>query len=152
MLRSRPRARRHADLEPEWQIHSALGPAEGPLLPVRLPQGIDTLEAPIAHAEGRIAVRDPGILNSWRARGQIAVTYCGADDSASDELLEYPVNPNGSLANIAGLCDSSGRVFGLMPHPERFLWAQQHPTWTRERREGYGDGRQIFQNAVDYFL
>jgi phosphoribosylformylglycinamidine synthase subunit PurQ / glutaminase len=114
-------------------------------------KGIDTIDVPIAHAEGRIAVRDASILETWRERGQIAATYYGSETENYDELLVYPVNPNGSLANIAGLCDSTGRVFGMMPHPERFLWAQQHPTWTRDGREGYGDGMKIFQNAVAYF-
>jgi len=114
-------------------------------------KGIDTIDVPVAHAEGRIAVRDRSILNRWRERGQIAVCYTDGASAASDSPLPYPVNPNGSLANIAGLCDATGRVFGLMPHPERFLFATQHPTWTRNGRTGEGDGLKVFRNAVGYF-
>ncbi len=115
-------------------------------------KGIDEIEMPIAHAEGRIAVEDKATLDRWRERGQIALTYTGNGSSgASDELLDYPVNPNGSFANIAGLSDPSGRVLGLMPHPERFLFATQHPNWTRLGLRGDGDGLKLFRNAVEYF-
>jgi phosphoribosylformylglycinamidine synthase len=125
-------------------------------LKVQAPQcvflkGIDTLDAPIAHAEGRIVVSDPAVLARWRQRNQVAVTYSGTEATVGDEVLHYPINPNGSLANIAGLCDPTGRVFGMMPHPERFLFAHQHPTWTRDNRQGEGDGIKIFRNAVGYF-
>ncbi|MEX1095702.1 MAG: phosphoribosylformylglycinamidine synthase subunit PurQ [Planctomycetales bacterium] len=75
----------------------------------------------------------------------------GADRHPPDELLPFPENPNGSIANVAGLCDPSGRVLGLMPHPERFLHATQHPQWTRKRLAGEGTGMRIFRNAVEYF-
>lgn len=116
-------------------------------------RGITSLEVPIAHAEGRIAVRNPEVLANWAANGQIALQY--SDESgatpAGDELLPYPLNPNGSVANIAGLGDPSGRVLGLMPHPERFLHATQHPQWTRRELRGEGAGMQLFRNAVEYF-
>jgi phosphoribosylformylglycinamidine synthase len=66
-------------------------------------------------------------------------------------LLDFPENPNGSAANIAGLGDPTGRVLGLMPHPERFLHATQHPQWTRRGLKGDGAGMQLFRNAVEYF-
>lgn len=106
-------------------------------------RGIEELELPMAHAEGRIAVDSPAILDRWRAGGQIALTYDPGD------------NPNGSTAGIAGLCDPTGRVLGLMPHPERFIHATQHPRWTRERPGATavceGDGVRIFRNAIEYF-
>lgn len=71
--------------------------------------------------------------------------------SVETELLPFPINPNGSMANIAGLSDPSGRVLGLMPHPERFLFATQHPHWTRLGLRGEGAGMRIFRNAVEYF-
>jgi len=121
-------------------------------------KGIDEIELPVAHAEGRIVVREPSIVESWQAAGQIAACYRaqnGTDvQTPSDWLaqkLDYPDNPNGSVANIAGLSDESGRVLGLMPHPERFIHATQHPTWTRQKLRGEGDGLKLFRNAVDYF-
>lgn len=115
-------------------------------------KGIDEIEVPIAHAEGRIAVRDEKILEVWQQREQVALTYhsCNGTDPGY-QLLPYPANPNGSFANIAGLGDPTGRVLGLMPHPERFLFATQHPQWTRKNLRGDGDGLKVFRNAVDYF-
>jgi len=126
-------------------------------------RGIGQIEMPLAHAEGRLVVRDPAILDSWSQNGQAALCYCSphadsnGEDSRGDasrwltEELEYPVNPNGSFANIAGLGDATGRVLGLMPHPERFIHATQHPEWTRRKLRGEGDGLKLFRNAVEYF-
>lgn len=103
-------------------------------------KGIDVIELPVAHAEGKIVVRNDQVLLLWRERRQIALCYDPQD------------NPNGSTADIAGLCDPTGRVFGLMPHPERHLHATQHPQWTRRRLDSEeGAGMQIFRNAVEYF-
>lgn len=123
-------------------------------------RGMDEFESPIAHAEGRLAVRDASVLDRLRAEDSVAVCYWsdaaaaqvseGGDVTRLD-LLPEPQNPNGSIANIAGLSDSTGRVLGLMPHPERYLFATQHPQWTRNGRRGDGDGMQLFRNAVSYF-
>jgi phosphoribosylformylglycinamidine synthase len=101
-------------------------------------RGMQALDLPIAHAEGKVVVREGATIDAWRQRGQIALEY-------------DPHSPNGSVANIAGLGDASGRLLGLMPHPERFLFATQHPQWTRLRLEGEGAGMRIFRNAVEYF-
>ena len=122
-------------------------------------RGIDSLELPVAHAEGRIVVRNPEVLQTWREQRQIALSYrpnAGEAESVSgsdgDAVLPFPVNPNGSTANIAALGDPTGRILGLMPHPERFLHATQHPQWTRGlTRRGPGRGLRLFQNAVEYF-
>lgn len=114
-------------------------------------KGIDTIEMPIAHAEGKICVSDSSLPDQWAASGQLALRYCDEQGQAKDEIYPEPVNPNGSIANIAGLGDPSGRVLGLMPHPERFLKATQHPQWTRNGLTGNGDGLKIFENAVNYF-
>ena len=65
-------------------------------------------------------------------------------------LVPYPACPNGAQLAVAGICDETGRVFGLMPHPERHIDPTQHPRWTRERRER-GDGLAVFENAVRFF-
>jgi phosphoribosylformylglycinamidine synthase len=121
-------------------------------------RGITEIELPVAHGEGRIAVREPAVIDSWRKKSQIALCYRPREagtpsEAAADNgtVLPFPDNPNGSLANIAGLGDASGRVLGLMPHPERFLHSTQHPQWTRRQLTGSGDGLKIFRNAVDYF-
>ena len=78
---------------------------------------------------------------------KVVVRY--ADDKGNTKA-GYPGNPNGSMANIAGICDASGRIFGLMPHPERFIRWSQHPRWTREPPRERGDGFGIFLNAVQW--
>lgn len=122
--------------------------------------GLDEFDAPVAHAEGRIALRRPDLADELRAQAAIALCYwspraaelaAAAGDPTRIDLLPEPENPNGSAANIAGLSDSTGRVLGLMPHPERFLFATQHPHWTRSRMSGDGDGLRVFQNGVRYF-
>ncbi len=122
--------------------------------------GLDRLYLPIAHAEGRIVARDPAYLKMLAAGGQIAARYAapeapgGDDQGASEESgkLPFPINPNGAADNIAGLCDATGRVCGLMPHPERHIEATQHPRWTRRRMQPpAGEGLAVFENAVRYF-
>ena len=122
--------------------------------------GLDEFDVSMAHAEGRIALKTPELLDALRDDSQIALCYWSpraaelvttAGDPTRIGLLPEPENPNGSIANIAGLCDSTGRVLGLMPHPERFLFATQHPQWTRRGLRGEGDGIKVFRNAVAYF-
>jgi phosphoribosylformylglycinamidine synthase len=78
--------------------------------------------------------------------------YTDESGRLDDNLLPFPANPNGAQRNVAGICDESGRIFGLMPHPERHLFATHHPYWTRrEVQPEHGDGFKCFQNAVSYF-
>lgn len=121
-------------------------------------RGVESMELPIAHAEGKIAARDDAALRTLVDGGRVVLRYAASGaDGPTDEPLPFPANPNGSTANAAGLTDSTGRVLGLMPHPERFLYATQHPQWTRRAAgEGLdprsaGDGLRLFKNAVDYF-
>jgi len=104
-------------------------------------QGIDSLYLPVAHGEGKF-VADPKVLPELN----IALYY--TDESGNK--AGYPHNPNGSVENIAGICDRSGRIFALMPHPERHIRGTQHPQWTRYGAKKYGDGFQIFLNAVKW--
>lgn len=121
---------------------------------------MDEFEVPIAHAEGRIAVSEDSVLQQLRTNQQIGLCYWNDDasqmaaktgDPTTIDILPEPCNPNGSIANIAGLSDETGRVLGLMPHPERYLFATQHPQWTRRELRGDGEGLQLFKNAVSYF-
>lgn len=118
-------------------------------------RGIDELDLPIAHAEGRIVARDKKVVETWRSQKQIAMRYApwaAGSDGASQPLNDrWEPNPNGAVDDIAGLSDPSGRVLGLMPHPERFLFATQHPHWTRLNLKGEGAGLKLFQNGIDYF-
>ncbi len=101
---------------------------------------------PIAHGEGKVVAKDEATLDELRCDGRIAFKYVDKDGQEG----EYPVNPNGSVESIAGLTDATGRVLGLMPHPERFVRATQHPRWTRRERDADPDGMTIFNNAVKY--
>jgi len=105
-------------------------------------RGISTMYLPVAHGEGKV-VAERAALNKLN----IVMHYA---DEAGNIEAGYPHNPNGSVRNIAGICDASGRIFALMPHPERFIRWTQHPRWTREIPRNYGDGLQIFLNAVTW--
>jgi phosphoribosylformylglycinamidine synthase len=91
---------------------------------------------PIAHGEGKFIPRDKEVLAQLRKSRQI--------------VFRYVKNPNGSIDDIAGICDPSGRVLGMMPHPERHVLGTQHPQWTRLGLKRFGDGLAIFKNGVDY--
>jgi phosphoribosylformylglycinamidine synthase subunit PurQ / glutaminase len=101
---------------------------------------------PIAHGEGKFVVRDETVLKRLRQNNQIVFRYC----SGRGELEGH--NPNGSVDNIAGICDVTGRILGLMPHPERHIEQSQHPRWGEgtRTREKSGDGLLIFRNGVEY--
>jgi len=100
---------------------------------------------PVAHGEGKVVTRDEATLQRLRDEGHVALRYVDAEGRTGG----FPVNPNGSVDSIAGLTDSTGRVLGLMPHPERFIYPTHHPHWTRlDRVEP--DGTVFFTRAVDY--
>jgi len=110
--------------------------------------GIERMELPIAHAEGQFVVRDRETLDRLERGGQLVLRYCGA---AGERPAPPGANPNGSQADVAGACDETGRVCGLMPHPERHIDRTHHPRWTRQAHAEAGDGLAVFQNAVRYF-
>ncbi len=118
-------------------------------------RNIDQIYLPVAHAEGKFVARNPAVLDQLRSNGQLALRYQSTDSTNSDpsdsSRIAYPDNPNGSQENVAGLCDTTGRVLGLMPHPERFIDRVQHPRWTREVIPNDATGLRLFQNAVEYF-
>jgi phosphoribosylformylglycinamidine synthase len=110
--------------------------------------GIDRLHVPVAHGEGRFVCRGDWLLRGLGQSGQIVLRY--VDDQGRPG--PYPVNPNGSQGDVAGLCDVSGRVLGLMPHPERHVLPTQHPRWTRLGLAEEGEGLRLFRNAVQFFV
>ncbi len=101
----------------------------------------EPIYCPVAHGEGRVAVRDEATREQLWRDGLVALTYV----DAAGQAIGYPVNPNGSVDNIAGLCNPAGNVFGLMPHPENHLFPWQHP-----RREVAMDGLRLFRNGIKY--
>ena len=109
-------------------------------------EGLDLLEFPIRHGEGKL-IFDEGVLEEIESNHQNVLVYADAEGNPTSE---YPLNPNGSQGNVAGLCDSTGRIFGLMPHPEAFLFRVNHPTWTRQNLPEQGQGVAIFRNAAKY--
>jgi phosphoribosylformylglycinamidine synthase subunit PurQ / glutaminase len=115
--------------------------------------GMAALYLPVAHAEGKFVARDAEVLGQLEARQQLVLRYAALDAGRADGPggVGYPDNPNGSMAGVAGVCDSTGRVLGLMPHPERHIDPTQHPRWTRGEGRQPGDGLQVFVNAVRYF-
>lgn len=105
----------------------------------------DIIYLPIAHGEGKFIPKDKKVLNRLKKEGQIVFRYVNKRGQSD----EYPSNPNGSIDDIAGICDPTGRILGMMPHPERFIERTQHPRWTRESiREG--DGLAIFSSGVEH--
>jgi phosphoribosylformylglycinamidine synthase len=122
-----------------------------------LSSGVQTIELPIRHGEGKFFA-EPSVIEKLNARGQVFLRYAGPDGAMA--CGEFPHNPNGSVEDIAGICDRTGRVAGLMPHPESFNHFTNHPDWTllreKYRRENKpipeeGAGIKLFRNAVRYF-
>jgi phosphoribosylformylglycinamidine synthase len=110
--------------------------------------GYERLHLPVAHGEGNFVCREPWILKGLEQTGQVVLRYADAGGRPGP----YPVNPNGSQGDVAGVCDATGRVLGLMPHPERHVLPTQHPRWTRQGLADEPDGQRLFRNAVQFFL
>ena len=102
------------------------------------------IELPVAHGEGKFLPRSDQVLEALRANRQVVLRYVRPDGGEA----EYPENPNGAVRAVAGICDPSGRVLGLMPHPERYISLRHHPLWTRGKGREPGDGFAFFENAV----
>ena len=119
-------------------------------------KGIKRMRVPVRHGEGKFVTDNRSLMDEWEDKGQIAVRYVDPDSeypSLSRNVLPYPTSPNQSWRNIAGVCDPSGLVFGLMPHPEANHSTWLGATWTREDvNHGEGEGMALFRNAVNYVL
>lgn len=120
-------------------------------------RGIETIDLPIRHAEGKFYA-PAEVIKRLRGSGQVVLRYARPDHTPARQ--GFPYNPNGSLDDIAGICDETGRIFGLMPHPEAFHHLTNHPDWTRtieaKKRQGIlvadweGEGLKILRNAVKF--
>jgi phosphoribosylformylglycinamidine synthase I len=105
------------------------------------------LHLPVAHSEGKFMLRGRSDFERLAGKGQLVFRYC--DERGRPAGGKYPLNPNGSQFDVAGITDPTGTIFGLMPHPERAYWGWQLPEWTRERRE-WGDGKFIFDSLANF--
>ena len=112
-------------------------------------RGLHGIYLPVRHGEGKFVVESDRLLQEMEAKHLVVVKYSDADYKSP--VMDYPLNPNGSIAAIAGVCDESGRLFGLMPHPEAYIHRTHHPRWTREPDlPEDGMGLSIYINAVRY--
>ncbi len=147
----------HGRFEDRW-VHLRVDPT-----PCVFLRGLEQMYLPMAHAQGKFVAASEEVRESLAQAGRFALRYAspvyeptetptGERASGSEAVLPFPWNPNGSEANVAGVCDASGRVLGLMPHPERHIDPTHHPAWTRRREQPeWGDGYAMFRNAVEYF-
>jgi phosphoribosylformylglycinamidine synthase len=108
---------------------------------------LDTVYYPVRHGEGKFVPGSNRILEQIERKSLTVFQYCNDDGNPT---MDYPANPNGSVRAIAGICNETGRLFGLMPHPEAFLHRTNHPRWTREDLPEEGQGLAIFKNAVSF--
>jgi len=129
--------------EDRW-VHLKADPAS----PCIFTRGLQGLYLPVRHGEGKFIAQDEKVLERLRGEHLIAVQYSNGD--CREATQEYPANPNGSADGIAGICSASGRIFGLMPHPEAFLHRTNHPRWTREELPEEGAGLSLFRNAAAF--
>lgn len=111
-------------------------------------RGLDRVSLPVRHGEGRLVLAEPAIGNELRANHLVPLRY--ANPSTGEATEDYPANPNGSWYQAAALCDPSGRIFGLMPHPEAYNSVTNHPQWTRKDISKDDLGLNIFRNAIDH--
>jgi phosphoribosylformylglycinamidine synthase subunit PurQ / glutaminase len=109
-------------------------------------KGLPPIDVPVRHGEGKFIIGSPETQAALLTENLIAARYA----SRSGVAITYPDNPNGSVLDIAGICDRTGRVFGLMPHPEAFLIPQNHPLWTNQPVPEAA-GLELFRNSVRYF-
>ncbi|MFH0926441.1 MAG: phosphoribosylformylglycinamidine synthase subunit PurQ [bacterium] len=124
-----------------------------PESPCIFTRGMNYVYLPVRHGEGKFYSDDNNVIERILGENLIALQYSLPADGYP--TMVYPHNPNGSLESIAGICDPSGRIFGLMPHPEGFLSPYNHPYWTRLKVENClpkeGEGARFFRNAVNFF-
>lgn len=117
---------------------------------------IDQLYLHVRHGEGKVRFADDKLLSKLQEANQVVLSYINPQTLKIAEPSDYPNNPNGSVNGIAGVCDPTGRVFGMMPHWEGFMSPYNHPNWTRLKAEGRlpkeGMGLQVARNGVEYAM
>jgi phosphoribosylformylglycinamidine synthase len=111
-------------------------------------RGVKSLYLPVRHGEGKFIAKDRAALKRIHEDQRVVVQY--SDEHCRTATMDYPYNPNGAVDAIAGICDETGRIFGLMPHPEAYLHYTNHPRWTREKLPEEGMGLALFKNAVKF--
>lgn len=120
-----------------------------PASPSVFTRGIDRgIYLPVRHGEGKFLCDSAATLARIEDDHLAVLRYSDAD--YTEATMEFPANPNGSTAAVAALCDPTGRLMGLMPHPEAFVHYTQHPRWTRENVPEDGDGLILYKNAAEY--
>ncbi len=135
-----------AKFEDRWvYLRSPVASRQSPVRCVWVKNLPEIIYLPVAHGEGKFITKDKTVLNRLKKNNQIVFQYCSASGKAAD----YPQNPNGSIEDIAGICDESGRILGLMPHPERHISFLQHPQRLKNNNNS-GGGLTIFKNGVEY--
>jgi len=112
--------------------------------------GLDAIDLPARHGEGKFLAEDTELLTRLESGRQVVARYLDEQDQPTET---WPANPNGSPRGVAGICDPSGRLFGLMPHPDAYLYPFHHPHWSRRRFDATppteGEGLAIFRNGVE---
>ncbi len=129
--------------EDRW-VHLKINPAS----PCVFTKGMTGVYLPVRHGEGKFIPRDEATLKRLHRSNQIVAQYSTADYARAAE--NYPENPNGSIDGIAGICDETGRLYGMMPHPEAYSHRTNHPRWTREELPEEGMGMAFFKNAIEF--
>jgi phosphoribosylformylglycinamidine synthase I len=119
-----------------------------PRSPCVFTKGIKSAYLPVRHGEGKFLPANKSVMRQLKEKGLICLQY--TDERYRGATMRYPLNPNGSVEGIAGICDETGRLFGLMPHPEAYVHRTHHPRWTREDLPEEGIGVVFFKNAVEY--
>jgi phosphoribosylformylglycinamidine synthase subunit PurQ / glutaminase len=110
-------------------------------------RGLEKMELPIRHGEGKFVPASAQVYESMKRKKLVPMRYADAEGNPTEK---YPENPNGSIEGVAGLCDETGRIFGLMPHPEAYTHRTNHPKWTRETLPEKGEGLILFEKAISY--
>jgi phosphoribosylformylglycinamidine synthase I len=129
--------------EDRW-VHLLVDPAS----PCIFTRGLRNIYLPVRHGEGKFVARDEGILEKLHRERLIALQY--SDENCRKVTQYYPANPNGAVDGIAGICNQTGRIFGMMPHPEAYHHRTNHPRWTREELPEEGMGLALFRNAAAF--